>query len=350
MSVFGKTTLGLTYSLVFAEALLAPAIPSVRACLDLVACCCPEGCSRPLRSAVLNISEVQLDNAMAAHTSFTLLVASCCCQAAWDCSRLVPCPDVPARAPLPRRWLRGRAASSSPWPRPCAWRAGPTRATARSPRWVRAPAVAPQSAQAWPSRLGCGCPRGTPLSGQLSKAPNLSAYEPSCVEARRTSRLPLQRASMAQHAPACCQLRPQASCTHAGAYVMKTAFQTSTISSAMFITAMAANPLAVDLARDSIGKTISWGLWAAAGLVPGLICLITAPLILYVLYPPEVKDTPDAPVRARCEALLSPWTGAGKQHVQGHSPPGCPQASLVLYMRTCWGPRTSGLCTGPYLL
>ena len=35
----------------------------------------------------------------------------------------------------------------------------------------------------------------------------------------------------------------------AGAYVMKTAFQTSTISSAMFITAMAANPLAVDLAR-----------------------------------------------------------------------------------------------------
>jgi len=29
VSVFGKTTLGLTYSLVFAEALLAPAIPSV---------------------------------------------------------------------------------------------------------------------------------------------------------------------------------------------------------------------------------------------------------------------------------------------------------------------------------
>ena len=31
VSVFGKTTLGLTYSLVFAEALLAPAIPSVAA-------------------------------------------------------------------------------------------------------------------------------------------------------------------------------------------------------------------------------------------------------------------------------------------------------------------------------
>lgn len=31
VALFGKTTLGLTYSLVFAEALLAPAIPSVAA-------------------------------------------------------------------------------------------------------------------------------------------------------------------------------------------------------------------------------------------------------------------------------------------------------------------------------
>ena len=37
VSVFGKTTLGLTYSLVFAEALLAPAIPSV--CHTLLSPC-----------------------------------------------------------------------------------------------------------------------------------------------------------------------------------------------------------------------------------------------------------------------------------------------------------------------
>ena len=80
-----------------------------------------------------------------------------------------------------------------------------------------------------------------------------------------------------------------------GAYVMKTCFQTSTISSAMFITAMAANPLAVDLATQSLGYPISWGTWALAGLVPGIICLISAPLILYVLYPPEMKETPEAP-------------------------------------------------------
>lgn len=86
-----------------------------------------------------------------------------------------------------------------------------------------------------------------------------------------------------------------------GAYVMKTLFQTSCISSAMFITAMAANPLAVNLASEALGQPITWGAWALAGIVPGLVCLAAAPLILYVLYPPETKDTPDAPETARKE-------------------------------------------------
>lgn len=71
-----------------------------------------------------------------------------------------------------------------------------------------------------------------------------------------------------------------------GAYVMKTLFQTSCISSAMFITAMAANPLAVNLATEALGQPITWGAWALAGIVPGLICLAATPLILYILYPP----------------------------------------------------------------
>lgn len=85
-----------------------------------------------------------------------------------------------------------------------------------------------------------------------------------------------------------------------GSYLMTTCFQTSTVSSSMFITAMAANPLAVNLAM-SAGVNISWGTWALAGLVPGVICLVSVPLILYALYPPEVKDTPDAPAAAQKE-------------------------------------------------
>lgn len=86
-----------------------------------------------------------------------------------------------------------------------------------------------------------------------------------------------------------------------GAYVMATLFQTSCISSGMFITAMAANPLSVNLAAAAIGHTISWGEWALAASVPGLICLILVPLLLYIFYPPEIKDSPAAPAKAKEE-------------------------------------------------
>ena len=98
-----------------------------------------------------------------------------------------------------------------------------------------------------------------------------------------------------------------------GAYVMTTVFQTSTVTSGMFITAMAANPLSVNLAAATIGQTITWGQWALAASIPGLVCLIAVPLILYVLYPPDVKDSPEAPVKAKEElAKLGPMSSDEK--------------------------------------
>eukprot|EP00253_Pinus_taeda_P036201 PITA_36201 len=84
-----------------------------------------------------------------------------------------------------------------------------------------------------------------------------------------------------------------------GSWLMLTCFQTSVISSAMFLTAMAANPLSVNLAAGAIGQTIGWTDWAVAALVPGLVSLIVVPLLLYVIYPPSVKSSPDAPKLAR---------------------------------------------------
>ncbi len=78
-----------------------------------------------------------------------------------------------------------------------------------------------------------------------------------------------------------------------GAFLIKTAFQGSTITSAMFLTSMAGNPLVAELASQS-GVTLSWGLWALAGLVPGLVSLICIPFVVYKLYPPQVKKTPHA--------------------------------------------------------
>ncbi|CAI5490131.1 unnamed protein product [Closterium sp. Naga37s-1] len=84
-----------------------------------------------------------------------------------------------------------------------------------------------------------------------------------------------------------------------GAWLVLTCFQTSIVSSAMFLTGMAANPLAVNLAAGAIGHTIGWTEWAKAALVPGLISLAVVPALLYVIYPPEIKASPDAPKLAR---------------------------------------------------
>ena len=77
-----------------------------------------------------------------------------------------------------------------------------------------------------------------------------------------------------------------------------TAYQGVVVTSAMFLTAMAANPLAAELAAQQ-GVKITWAAWAVAAFVPGLLSLLVVPLLIYRLYPPEVKHTPEAPAFAR---------------------------------------------------
>jgi len=78
-----------------------------------------------------------------------------------------------------------------------------------------------------------------------------------------------------------------------GAFLTMTTFHGNLVTSAMFMTAMAANPIAANLASDK-GVDISWGYWALAASVPGLISLVAVPYILYRIYPPEIKETPEA--------------------------------------------------------
>jgi len=78
-----------------------------------------------------------------------------------------------------------------------------------------------------------------------------------------------------------------------GAFIILTSFQGTVITGGMFLTGMAANPLAAKLAGEQ-GVEITWGLWALAALVPGLLSLLLVPLIIYKLYPPEIKKTPEA--------------------------------------------------------
>lgn len=79
-----------------------------------------------------------------------------------------------------------------------------------------------------------------------------------------------------------------------GSYLIKTGFQGNLITSAMFMTAMAANPLIVTLAKDVANLEITWTGWFIAALVPGLVSLLVIPYVIYKVYPPEIKETPDA--------------------------------------------------------
>ena len=79
-----------------------------------------------------------------------------------------------------------------------------------------------------------------------------------------------------------------------GGFIMSVCAQSTVITSTLFITAMAANPLVVKLAQNA-GYTISWMDWAMAAIVPGVISLALMPLIIYYLYPPTIKYSDSAP-------------------------------------------------------
>lgn len=85
-----------------------------------------------------------------------------------------------------------------------------------------------------------------------------------------------------------------------GAFLSQVAFQGTLITSAMFLTAMAANPLAAELA-EGMGVEIGWVDWAVAAVVPGIFSLVLVPLTVYWLYPPEIKQTPGAARLAQAE-------------------------------------------------
>lgn len=96
---------------------------------------------------------------------------------------------------------------------------------------------------------------------------------------------------------------PGTSSRKIGSYLMKTTFQGNCITSAMFITSVAPNSLAVALASQTAGVTISWGTWALACILPGLVALVIAPYLIYKIYPPELKYTPEAKDLAKNELV-----------------------------------------------
>jgi DASS family divalent anion:Na+ symporter len=93
-----------------------------------------------------------------------------------------------------------------------------------------------------------------------------------------------------------------------GAFLMFSGVASLSVSSALWLTAMAANPLGTEIARGT-GVEIGFGRWLLAASVPTLCAIVLLPLLLYRLIRPEVRETPGAPAAARGELkALGPLT------------------------------------------
>jgi DASS family divalent anion:Na+ symporter len=83
-----------------------------------------------------------------------------------------------------------------------------------------------------------------------------------------------------------------------GRFLMFSGMASLTVSSGLWLTAMAANPLGAEIARDH-GMAIGFGSWLIASSVPTLTAMALLPFLLYKLTSPEVTSTPEAPEAAR---------------------------------------------------
>jgi len=83
-----------------------------------------------------------------------------------------------------------------------------------------------------------------------------------------------------------------------GKFLMFSGMASLTLSSALWLTAMAGNPLGAEIAKK-YGVQISFGSWLMAAAVPVLLAMVVAPFVLYKVIKPEVTAMPNAPADAR---------------------------------------------------
>jgi DASS family divalent anion:Na+ symporter len=89
-----------------------------------------------------------------------------------------------------------------------------------------------------------------------------------------------------------------------GGYLMFCGMASLAVSSALWMTATSANPIALQIARQ-YGIQIGFGKWLIAACVPALTAILALPWVIYWQFPPRVGETPNAPLAARKELAKS---------------------------------------------
>ena len=107
--------------------------------------------------------------------------------------------------------------------------------------------------------------------------------------------------------------RPGETARRLGAFLCVLLYQCDVIICAMFLTGQASNAIIAKFALQETGINLSYTTWLVGAIVPGLISLAVIPLLLYKLFPPEIKHTPAAASFAADELKrIGPMTRAEK--------------------------------------
>src|SRR5262249_34981295 len=80
-----------------------------------------------------------------------------------------------------------------------------------------------------------------------------------------------------------------------------TAFATTAVTSSLFLTALVPNLLALRVIRKETMIDISWTEWLGGFFPVGIALLVALPLLVYLVYPPEIRSSPDVPAWAADE-------------------------------------------------
>lgn len=86
-----------------------------------------------------------------------------------------------------------------------------------------------------------------------------------------------------------------------GSYLMMLGISSLALSSSLWLTAMAANPISAGFGAK-FGVNMDFGHWILVSSVPTLLAMVILPYLLYRSFPPAQQDTPEAPLAA-AEAL-----------------------------------------------
>jgi L-tartrate/succinate antiporter len=88
---------------------------------------------------------------------------------------------------------------------------------------------------------------------------------------------------------------PESGARKIGGYLMWTALATTCVTSTMFLTALAPNLLAMSILEKTTKLALGWTEWFVSLAPACVILFLSLPYLIYVIYPPEIKRSDDAP-------------------------------------------------------